>query len=73
MKKTFNLENLDCANCAMKMENRVNKIDGVKKANFNFIMQKLVIEADDENSEKTMDEVVDVCKKVDYNCKIIRK
>lgn len=48
MTKKFILEGLDCSNCAAKMERAISKLDGVKEATVNFILQKLVIEGDDE-------------------------
>ena len=51
MKKVFALEDLDCANCAAKMENAVSKIDGVHAVNVSFIMQRMTLEADDERFE----------------------
>ncbi len=71
MKKVFRLEDLDCANCAAKMECGINKIDGVSSANVNFLTQKLTIEADDERFDKIMKEVVKTCKKVEPDCTII--
>lgn len=47
MKKKFILEGLECANCAAKMEDAINKLDGVKEATVNFMTQKLVIDAAD--------------------------
>ena len=47
MKKVFKLEDLDCANCAKKMENAINEIDGVESATVSFTSQKLTITADD--------------------------
>ena len=41
MKKKFKLTNLDCANCAAKMENAIKKIDGVRDANVSFMTQKM--------------------------------
>lgn len=52
MKKAFKLEDLDCANCAAKMERSVAKIDGVQSVNVSFIAQKMTIEADDERFEE---------------------
>ena len=72
MKKVYRLKDLDCANCAAKMERNINKIDGVKEASVNFMSQKLTIEADDERFEAIMDEVVKVCKRVEPDCVIIR-
>ncbi|MBO4415833.1 MAG: cation transporter [Lachnospiraceae bacterium] len=72
MKKKFNLEDLDCANCAAKMEEAIKKIDGVKNASVNFITQKMMVDADDDRFEAIMDEVVSVCKKVEPDCTILR-
>ena len=71
MKKKFKLEDLDCANCAAKMEDGIRKIDGVTSASVSFMTQKLVIEADDDRFDEIMKKVVDVCAKVDSDCKIL--
>lgn len=70
MKKKFNLTDLDCANCAAKMEDAINKIDGVTAATVSFIQQRLTIEADDARFDDIMDQVVKVCKKVEPDCTI---
>ena len=72
MKKTFKLEDLDCANCAAKMERAIAKIDGVQSATVSFMAQKMIIEADDDKFEEIMDKVVKTCKKVEPDCKIFR-
>lgn len=72
MKKTFNLIDLDCANCAAKMENNIKKIDGVADATVSFMAQKMTVEADDDRFESIMDEVVKVCRKVEPDCEIVR-
>lgn len=71
MKKKFKLQDLDCANCAAKMENAINKIDGVNQATISFMTQKMTIDADDSRFDEIMKEVVAVCKKVEPDCKII--
>lgn len=68
MKKKFKLTDLDCANCAAKMEAGIKKIDGVKDATVSFMTQKLNIEADDERFDEIMKEVAAVCKKVEPDC-----
>lgn len=72
MKKAFKLEDLDCANCAAKMERAIAKIDGVQSVNVSFIAQKMTIEADDEKFDGIMEQVVKTCRKVEPDCKIIR-
>ncbi|MDE7216257.1 MAG: cation transporter [Clostridia bacterium] len=71
MKKVFKLEDLDCANCAAKMERAIAKIDGVTFANVSFMSQKLTIEADDARFDEIMKEVVKTCRKVEPDCRII--
>ena len=70
MKKKFKLTNLDCANCAAKMEDAIKKIDGVSDAAVSFLMQKLTIDADEARFDAIMQEVVAVCKKVEPDCEI---
>ncbi len=71
MRKKFKMEDLDCANCAAKMEDGIKKIDGVTSASVSFMTQKLVIEADEERFDEIMKKVVEVCGKVDSDCKIL--
>ena len=70
MKKKFKVVDLDCANCAAKMEDAIKKIDGVNDATVSFMMQKLTIDADDARFDEIMQEVVAVCKKVEPDCQI---
>ena len=72
MKKKFKLQDLDCANCAAKMEEAIKKIDGVNDASVSFMMQKLTIDAVDDRFEAIMDEVEKVCAKVEPDTKILR-
>ena len=71
MKKKFKMQDLDCANCAAKMEEAIKKIDGVTDATVSFMMQKLTIEADEARMDEIMEQVVAVCKKVEPDCKIL--
>ncbi len=73
MKKTFKLIDLDCANCAAKMETAIKKIDGVSGATVSFLTQKMTIEADDVRFEEIMRQVVKACKKVEPDCEIVLK
>ena len=70
MKKQFKLQDLDCANCAAKMEEAIKKIQGVSDANVSFMTQKMTIEAEDGRFDEIMQEVVAVCKKVEPDCVI---
>lgn len=71
MKKKFKLIDLDCANCAAKMENAIKKIDGVEDASVSFMTQKMTIVAEEQEFERIMKEVVKVCSKVEPDCQIV--
>ena len=73
MKKKFKLEDLDCANCAAKMEEAIKKIPGVNDASVSFMMQKMTVDAEDDKFDAIMEEVVRVCAKVEPDCKILMK
>ena len=73
MKKKFKLQDLDCANCAAKMEDAIKKIPGVNDANVSFMMQKMIVDAEDDKFDAIMEEVVRVCAKVEPDCKILMK
>ena len=71
MKKKFKLQDLDCANCAAKMEDLIKNIDGVNDASVSFMTQKMMVDADDARFDGIMKEVVKVCAKVEPDCKIL--
>lgn len=71
MKKVFQLEDLDCANCAAKMQDAILKIDGVTDAEVNFLLQKMTITADDASFNKIMKQVAKTCHKIEPDCEII--
>ena len=73
MKKKFKFTDLDCANCAAKMEDAIKKLDGVNDASVSFMMQKMTIDAEDDKFDAIMEEVVRVCAKVEPDCKILMK
>lgn len=70
MRKQFALTDLDCANCALKMENAIRKIKGVTDVSVSFMTQKLTVEADDSRFDAIMKEIVKVCKRVEPDCEI---
>ena len=71
MKKRFKLLNLDCANCADKMEDAIKKLDGVHDATVSFMTQKLTLDADDARFEEILQQAVKACKKVEPDCTIV--
>ncbi len=70
MKKIFKLTDLDCANCARKMEDAIRKIDGVQDVTVSFMTQKLTLVADDARFDEIVKEAVKVCRKVEPDCTI---
>ena len=71
MTKVFRLKDLDCANCAVKMENCIKKLDAIDHVSVNFLTQKMMIEADEKDFDHVMQEVVKICKRVEPDCKIM--
>lgn len=71
MKKSFKLVDLDCANCAQKMEDAIKKLDGVQDATVSFMMQKMTLTADDADFDGILKKVVKVCKKIEPDCEIV--
>lgn len=64
MKKKMNCE-IDCANCAEKVEDAIRKIDGVKDVRVNFMTQKMTLEADDDRFDEILKEAVNTGKKIE--------
>lgn len=70
MKKSYQIE-VDCANCANKMEEAANNTAGVKNAVVNFMALKMIVEFEDgQDPAAVMKEVLKNCKKVEYDCEI---
>ena len=70
MKKRYNLRDLDCANCAAKMENAIRRIDGVRDASVSFLTHMLTLEADEGRFDAILREAVAVCRKIEPDCVI---
>ena len=71
MRKTFQLEDLDCANCASKMERKIKKIKGVDNVEISFMSQKMTIEAEDGIFDGIVAEAVRIISKVEPDCRVI--
>lgn len=70
MKKTYKID-VDCANCANKMEDAAKRTDGVKDATVNFMALKMIVEFEDGQDPKAvMKNVLKNCKKVEDDCEI---
>lgn len=70
MKKVIEMQDLDCANCAAKMEQAIRKIDGVKNCSINFMLQRMTLEADDAVWNNVVAKVKTTVKKVEPDCKL---
>lgn len=74
MKKTYKLRDLDCANCAAKMERAINKLPGVTNATVSFMTQRMSIECPDgTDMDALIQEVVRVIQKVEPDCEVVLK
>lgn len=71
MKKKFKMQDVDCANCAAKMEEAIKKIDGVNDASVSFMAQKLSIDADEEKFDAIMQQAQKAVQAVDADASII--
>lgn len=72
MKKKFKVEEVDCANCAAKMEALIKKIDGVNDASLNFLTQKLILDGADDRFDEIVEEAESCMKKIDSGAHIVR-
>ena len=70
MKKKFKLQDLDCANCAAKIERGVAAIDGVSSATVNFLTTKLIFEAEEDNLEEVVKKAKKVIRKIEPDVEI---
>ena len=70
MKKTYKIE-VDCANCANKMEEAAKKVPGIADVTVNFMTQKMIVDfADGADDAAVMKQVLKACKKVEDDCEI---
>lgn len=71
MKKTFKMTDVDCANCARKMQESICKLDGVTSCTISFLTQKMTIEADDARFDDILKQAVKCVKKVDPDAGVV--
>ena len=72
MRKSYKLDEIDCANCARELEEKLAKLDGVQDVKVNFMTQKLTLEADDSEFDDVFDRVVALTADVEPDCEILR-
>ena len=72
MKKVYKMKDLDCANCAAKMERAISKIEGVEKASMNFLTQRLTLElAEGADEAAILAQCRQAVAKVDRHCEVL--
>ena len=71
MKKTFKMTDVDCANCARKMQEAICKLDGVTSCTISFLTQKMTLEADDARFDDIVKQAVKCVKKVDSDADVV--
>ena len=71
MTKTFTMQDLDCANCARKMEDAIRKLEGVAEVHVNFLTQKMVLTADDARFDEIVKEAAKLIRRVDPDCSMV--
>ena len=71
MKKAWMIEDLDCAHCAMKMQEGIAKVAGVSAVSVNFLSGRLTIEAEEGELDRIIHEAVKICKKIEPDCRIV--
>jgi copper chaperone CopZ len=70
MKKKFKLNEIDCANCALKLEESIKEISGVKDAKVNYMMQKLTVEADEADMDGVVEKVLAACRRLEPDMEV---
>ena len=73
MRKSFKLDEIDCANCALKLEDAIKRVEGVTDAKVNFLTQKLTLTtADEADFDEVLERVVALTAQVEPDCEVIR-
>ena len=70
MKKRYNLSDVDCANCAAKMEEQISKSPGVNSASISFMAQKLTLDADEDKLDEILKQAEKIIKSIDEEATI---
>jgi copper chaperone CopZ len=73
MKKVFKMEDLECANCAAKMEAAISKLEGVKSCTISFMTQKMTLECEEEQLADILKKAQAAIRKFEPDCRIVVK
>lgn len=71
MKKSFVVEELECAHCAAKMEEAIAKLEGVNSVTVNFLAQKMILDADEAKFDEIVKQAAAICKKIEPDCNVV--
>lgn len=71
MKKTFKIQDLDCAHCAGKIEAAIRKLEGVNEVKIAFFAQKITIDAVDDRFDAVLNEAKKIAKDTEPDCRIV--
>lgn len=71
MRKVFQMQDLDCANCAAKMERAIQSLEGVSAVSISFLTQKMVLEAEEAQMDAILKQAKKICRKIEPDCEII--
>ena len=72
MRKSFRLDEIDCANCALKLQDALAQLEGVESVSVNFLTQKLTLTAADDRFDAVLDQVVKTTTRIEPDCEIVR-
>ncbi len=73
VRKIFEMDGVDCANCAAKMEASIRALDGVTYVNISFMAQRMTLEAEEKDFDAILKKAVKLCRKVDPDCSVKTK
>ncbi|QWT17189.1 cation transporter [Collinsella sp. zg1085] len=71
MRKTYKLDEIDCANCAQKLEDNLSEVSGVMSVKVNFFTQKLTLEAEDAQFDEVLDRVIERVEDLEPDCAVL--
>ena len=71
MIKIFKIEDLECAHCAAKMQDAIQKLEGVHSATVSFLAEKITVDIDDDKAEGIGETINRICKKIEPDCNVI--
>ena len=71
MKKVFKITGIDCANCALKMEDKIKKLENINDGSINFLTEKFSLDAKDEFFDEILEQAIKIIKKIEPDAEII--